>query len=465
MFHWLRNLSLTLILCTFFSAGTCADTSKLTPTEARQLAEEAYIYGFGIVENYKALFGMSIAKQSPAYSGFNNYLHGRKLYDPDYTTVVSPNNDTFYSTTWADLSREPLVIEVPPTGDTYFVVQLVDMVTDNFAYIGTRTTGTEGGTFLLTGPDNKGAFSSDKFDQVITSQSRYVALATRTATDGTPEGNEKAFAIQDGLKLAPLSQYLGEGEPKPVVDPEFSIYNADKLYGKPALFTYLNQFLTWQTPSIYETELMKRLSQIHIGPYQEFSLDSFSPVVQSAIKEGIRAGHEQIVAKANSLGQRIDGWEYIPPMGDYGQNYLFRSAVAYKFIYTNSPEEAIYPIAEADGNNRPLDGSQHNYVLRFAADELPPVKAFWSMTMYHSDTRLMVKNPIQRYSIGDRTPGLQYDEDGSLTLYLQKDSPGEDLQSNWLPAPDGPFYIIARMYIPKAEALNGDYRLPAISRQ
>ncbi|GGF47793.1 hypothetical protein GCM10011339_40460 [Echinicola rosea] len=429
------------------------------------MAEEAYIFGFGIVENYKAVFGMCIAKQSPAYSGFNNFLHGRKLYDPDYTTVVSPNNDTFYSTTWADLSQEPLVIKVPQTGDTYFVIQLVDMFTDNFAYLGTRATGTAGGTYLLVGPDYKGAYPAGRFDKVISSRSRYVALATRTATDGTEEGNKKAFAIQDGLQLSAMSDFLGGPKPKESnFKPDFPVYNADSLYSKPLLFTFLNQFLEWQSPSKEEIGLMKRLAKINVGPYQVFEMSAYSPEVQEAIKEGIKSGHDKIVAKANSLGTREDGWEYIPPMGDYGQNYLFRSAVAYKFIYTNSPEEAIYPIAEADADNESLDGGSSKYLLHFEADQIPPVKAFWSMTIYHSDTRLMVKNPIKRYSIGDRTAGLEYNPDGSLDIYIQHEMPEGDEKSNWLPAPDGPFYIIARMYIPEEAALSGSYKLPAITK-
>ncbi len=442
---------------------SASEPKPVSPDEARKLAEEAYVYGFGIVENYKAIFGMSVAKQSPAYSGFNNYLHGKKLYDPDYTTVVSPNNDTFYSTTWADLSQEPLVITVPPTGDTYFVTQLVDMATDNFAYIGTRVTGKKGGTYLLVGPDNSGAWPADKFNDVISSRSRYVALATRTATDGTEKGNKKAFAIQDGLKLTPLSAYLGTAKPTSTWQENFPVYNTEKLHGKPLLLTYLNQFLTWQSPTKEEAALMARLGRIHIGPYREFDLADFTPAVRSAIEQGITSGHKKVVDRANSLGTRERGWEYTPPMGNYGQDYLFRSAVAYKFMYTNSPEEALYPIAESDADNRPLDSSKHNYELHFPKGTLPPVDAFWSMTMYHSDTRLMVKNPIQRYSIGDRTPGLKYGKDGSLTLYLQKDSPGKALESNWLPAPDGTFYIIARMYMPKPAAVKGEYKLPAVT--
>ncbi|MFQ5641958.1 MAG: DUF1254 domain-containing protein, partial [bacterium] len=404
---WSRLITLIIICLQLGQPGFAQDTtqavdkSKLSVEEVRQLAEEAYIFGFAIVENYKALYGMCVYGKSPQFSGFNHYLHGRKLFGPQYKTVVSANNDTYYSTTWADLKDEPLVIKVPPTGDRYFVIQLVDMFTDNFAYIGTRATGKKGGVFLLVGPDNKVSVPGDKFDRVISSRSRYVALATREATDGTEADARKVFALQDKLELIPLHQYMG-WPPFPVTlqQPDFPPYDAKQLYSKPRLLTYLNIFLEWQVPAKEEKDLMQRLSKINVGPYLTFDIDAFSPEIRQAIREGIDSGHKKIVERANNLGQRVNGWEYTPPMGDYGQDYLFRSAVAYKFIYTNSPEEAIYPIAEADSKGEPLDGSQGDYVLHFDADQLPPVNAFWSMTMYHSDSRLMVENPINRYSIG-----------------------------------------------------------------
>ncbi|MFQ5645238.1 MAG: DUF1254 domain-containing protein, partial [Thiogranum sp.] len=452
---WSRLITLIIICLQLGQPGFAQDTtqavdkSKLSVEEVRQLAEEAYIFGFAIVENYKALYGMCVYDKSPQFSGFNHYLHGRKLFGPQYKTVVSANNDTYYSTTWADLKDEPLVIKVPPTGDRYFVIQLVDMFTDNFAYIGTRATGKKGGVFLLVGPDNKVSVPGDKFDRVITSRSRYVALATREATDGTEADARKVFALQDKLELIPLHQYMG-WPPFPVTlqQPDFPPYDAKQLYSKPRLLTYLNIFLEWQVPAKEEKDLMQRLSKINVGPYLTFDIDAFSPEIRQAIREGIDSGHKKIVERANNLGQRVNGWEYTPPMGDYGQDYLFRSAVAYKFIYTNSPEEAIYPIAEADSKGEPLDGSQGDYVLHFDADQLPPVNAFWSMTMYHSDSRLMVENPINRYSIGDRTKGLKYEKDGSLNIYIQKNEPAADRNANWLPAPNGPFYVIARLYMP-----------------
>ncbi len=431
-----------------------------TADEARALAEDAYTYGFAIVENYKAIFGMCVFKDSPQFSGFNNYLHGRQLFDPDYDVVVTPNNDTLYSTTFADLRTEPMVVSVPETGVRYQVIQLVDMGTDNFAYIGTRATGPKGGDFLLAGPTFKGAIPSDKFTSIIACPSQFIALATRTAING-PDDLDDVIKIQDAMSITPMSTFLGVSAPDPAPEINFPPYTPD-LHGSAKLLEYLGFFLRWHTPPLFEHALLKRLARINIGPNLDFDLEAFPLDVQQAIAEGVTAAHQKIEERGNNLGKVVDGWEYTPPMGNYGDDYLFRSAVAWKFMYTNSPEEALYPIANTDRDGNQLTGKK-DYVLHFPAGQLPPVNAFWSITMYYADTRLMVHNEIARYSIGDRTEGLQYGDDGSLTLFIQHESPEAAKATNWLPAPDREFYLVARAYMPKPPLLDGTYRLPPVT--
>ncbi|MGI9372739.1 MAG: DUF1254 domain-containing protein [Hyphomicrobiales bacterium] len=434
---------------------------QITAQEARVLAEEAYTYGFAIVENHKAIFGMCVYKDSPQYSGFNNYLHGRRLFDPDYDVVVTPNNDTLYSTTFADLRTEPLVLSVPPTGDRYQVIQLVDMGTDNFAYIGTRVTGVNGGDFLLIGPTFKGTLPVDRFTSVISCPSQFIALATRTAIDG-PDDLEEVVKIQDAMAITPMSTFLGSPAPETASEISFPPFTPE-LHGSTKLLEYLGFFLQWHTPPLFEHELLRRLAQINVGANLTFDFNAFPGDVQKAIADGLAAAHQKIEERGNNLGEVIDGWEYTPPMGDYGNNYLFRSAVAWKFMYTNSPEEALYPIANTDVEGNQLTGKK-DYVLHFPAGQLPPVNAFWSITMYFADTRLMVHNEIARYSIGDRTDGLKYGEDGSLKLYIQHEAPEAEKASNWLPAPDREFYLVARTYMPKEPLLDGTYHLPPVTR-
>lgn len=432
-----------------------------TPDEARDLAIEAYTYGFAVVENYKAIFGMCVWPDSPQYAGFNRYLHGRQLFDSSYDTVVNANNDTLYSTTFADLRVEPLVVTVPPTGSRYFVIQLVDMGTDNFAYIGTRATGPDGGDFLLVGPQCKGALPPDRFTGIITAPSDFVALATRTAIDGAAD-LPAVIEVQEGLELRPLSQVLGTKAPAPAPDIAWPPYTP-AVHGSPEMFPVLNTLLSHHVAPDADRGLLARVARIGVGAHLDFDLDAFAPGVRAAVAEGTATAHRAIEQRGNDLGTVVAGWQDIPPMGHYGTDYLFRSAVAWKFIYTNSPEEALYPIAETDADGEPLSGD-HRYRLHFPAGGLPPVDAFWSITLYDSDTRLMVDNPVDRYSIGDRTPGLRYGDDGSLTIWIQRTSPGADDEANWLPTAEGRFYLNARAYLPRPAFIDGTYRLPAVER-
>jgi len=447
----------------FLFAGAGLARADLTADEAREIGREGYIFGYAMVENYKTMFGFSIFEQSPVYSGFNTYQHNREPYDPDFTLVVTPNNDTLYSTTFADLRTEPLVITVPPTRDRYFSIQLVDFSTDNFAYIGTRETGRDGGVFALVGPNFKGSLKGDDFDRVIVAPSQFVALATRTAING-PEDASGAAEVQDGLRLTPLSDFLGKTEPVPAPAIDFLAFDP-KAVETIAFFDYLDMILDWHTPRLDEGGILGKLQRIGVlgGGVDGFEADLFDAEIKAALQEGIDAGRAEIEALGNQLGERINGWEYTPPMGNFGTDYLFRSAVAWKFLYTHSPEEALYPIANVDADGALLDGASQ-YVLRFEPGQLPPVDGFWSLTMYESETRLLVRNEINRYSIGDRTASLELDGDGALEIYIQNESPGPEKEGNWLPAPEGQFYVILRAYVPQAAMLANEYRLPAIQR-
>jgi hypothetical protein len=269
------------------------------------------------------------------------------------------------------------------------------------------------------------------------------------------------IAVQEGLRIAALSEFLGTEAGK-AIPVEFPAFSKD-VYGSPELFPLLNFLLAFHTLPDYEQEVVKQFDPIDVGPLREFNIEGFSEDVRNAIREGVEDAHAAIEEKGNNLGKVVEGWQQIPPMGNFGNDFLFRSAVAWKFIYTNSPEEAIYPIAETDADGKPLSG-EHGYVLHFPPGEMPPVRAFWSITLYDSVTRLMIHNPIERYSIGDRTPGLVYGDDGSLTIYIQHARPGPERESNWLPSPAGRFYLNVRAYMPGPEFIDGTYRLPAVRR-
>jgi hypothetical protein len=288
---------------------------QVTPEQARQLAEEAYIYGFAIVENYKAMYGMAIAEGSPVFSGFNRYLHGRQLFDADYTTVVNANNDTLYSTAFADLRAEPIVLTVPPTGTRYFVVQLVDMSTDNFAYIGTRATGNAGGDYLLLGPSFRGDVPHGPWTGVIAAPSEFIALATRTAIAGADD-LDGVIAVQEGLRVRALSEFRATDPPAAPAAVRFPPYDP-AAHGTPGLFETLNFLLRFHHSSPTDDELLARVSELGIGPYQRFALDRFDPATQRAIEEGAESGQQKIEDRGNHLGSVVQGWQDIPRMGNY----------------------------------------------------------------------------------------------------------------------------------------------------
>ncbi|QTV79672.1 DUF1254 domain-containing protein [Microbacterium sp. NIBRBAC000506063] len=248
---------------------------------------------------------MSIATQSPQFSGFNRFLHGRELFDADYDLIVNANNDTLYSTAFADLRTEPLVIDIPPTGSRYFTMQLVDMSTDNFAYLGTRTTGTEGCRALLVGPRFCGPLPDGDFARIIVSRSDFVALATRTAISGA-EDLDGVVAVQEALVLAPLSAHLGTEAPAPAPVVDFPPFTP-ALYGSPDLLGLLNVLLAFHTPALHEDGILRDLAAIGVGPHRDFDLTRFPPDVAAAIEGGVAAAHTEIEARATASARRSTG--------------------------------------------------------------------------------------------------------------------------------------------------------------
>jgi hypothetical protein len=452
-----RNILLAA-LCGVLS-HTSASAAELTPAEARAIAEEAYVFGFAPVEHYKALWAYGVEPTSPNYGGFNVPHSATRLYGPDDKAVVSANNDTIYTSAAMDLRSEPVVLKVPAIADRYYSFMLVDMVTDNFDYIGTRATGTKAGTYVVTGPGWKGQLPKDVVR--IHSPAWLVFGIGRTEVRG--EADLPAVkAVQASYQVMPLSKFLGRTAPPPAPKIDFPAFLDTKKATPEEFIRHLNFLLQWQAYPAVEFPLLERLARIGIAPGRDFKAADLPPGIFKAVEAGMAAGRERVILAADTLGQRVNGWNLSPMNGgDFQQDYLTRSAAAWKYIYINSPAEAVYPTANVDGNGQVLDG-KNRYTLTFPPGALPPVEYFWSVTMYDAKTQVPVKNPIERYSIGDRTPGLIKARDGSLTIYIQHESPGKESESNWLPAPGAPFYVILRAYGPKQELLTGTYQIPAI---
>ena len=455
------------LLASIMFIGGCANavekdamaTLQTSVTPARAIAEEAYVFGFAIVEHNKAIWAYGVEPKSPKYAGFNTIRSETRLYGPEDTAVVSANNDTLYSSALMDLRAEPVVLQVPAVTDRYYSFMLVDMVTDNFDYVGTRATGTKPGTYVVTGPGWKGHLPPGAVR--VCSPAWLVLGVGRTEIKGADD-LPAVKAVLAGYKLMPLSQFTGGPAPAAAPKIDFPTFLDAKAATTEQFIQYLNFMMQWQAFPAAEFPLLKKFEAIGIGPGRSFKASDLPPDLFKAVEEGMAAGRAKVSQQADTLGKRVNGWNLSPANGgEFGQDYLTRSAAAWKYIYINSAIEALYPTANVDGDGKALDG-QNRYVITFKKGALPPVNYFWSVTMYDAKTQVPVNNPINRFSIGDRTPGFKPAADGSLTIYLQHDSPGKDLESNWLPAPTGPFYVILRTYGPKPELLDGSYTIPPV---
>jgi hypothetical protein len=363
-----------------------------------------------------------------------------------------------------DLRSEPVVITVPKMEKSrYFVFQLMDLFTFNFAYIGSRTTGNDGGNYLVAGPGWKGE-PPKGITKVIPAETSLVSVVGRTQLF-SPADLDDVKTLQAGYKVQPLSTFEGTPSPPaaPVVDWVKPIPPTEERTSL-AFFNELAFLLQFaEPPHATERALRERFAAIGIEPGKAFNASSLSPALQAALRQGMLDGQKQIDEKRATLHGKTD--ELFGDRAFLKNDYVTRATGTQVGIGANSRDEALYPILDHDAQGQPLDGSKHRYTLRFAKGEQPPVNAFWSITMYDLPKQLLVKNPIDRYLINSpMLPQMKTDPDGGLTIYIQADSPGTDKASNWLPSPKGPFVTFMRYYWPKPELLAGKWTTPAIQR-
>ena len=452
---------LALILAFIGAAAHAQDINKLSPAEAEAIAKEAFIYGYPMVENYKTMFAYAIDKDNPQYKApFNRIYNLAGVATPKDTTVITPNSDTPYSFLWADLREEPLVLGVPEIEkDRYYALQFIDLYTYNFAYVGTATTGNGAGKFLLAGPDWRGE-APEGVKKVIRSDTDFVFVAYRTQLFD-PADLDNVKKIQAGYTVEPLSKFLGEAAPPATYKEDFPTYSPEKVKSLE-FFDYLS-FLLLFCPTVPGDKAARRsFAKIGIVFDEPFDPASFSPEMKKALEAGMADGLKAIEEKAAATKSAADLFGTREFMKN---NYLNRAVGAKLGIYGNSKQEAYYFLMTKDAGGNTLNGADNNYALTFDKGKLPPVNAFWSVTMYDGKTQLLVANPINRYLINSpMLPDLKPNDDGSLTIYIQKDSPGKDKESNWLPAPDGPIYMVLRCYWPKEAILDGQWKLPPVAR-
>jgi len=444
-------------------ALSSVSASAQVPKDAEKIAAEAYVYGFPIIDNYRVMTAYFVDRRSPEYKGPPNRVYNTaRVYTPADKAIQTPNSDTPYSFAWLDLRTEPVVLTLPPIEkDRYYSVQLVDLYTFNFAYLGTRTTGNGGGKFLIAGPDWNGT-APPGIDKVIRAETQFVFALYRTQLF-SPEDIGNVEKIQAGYGLELLSAFAGTTAPAPAPDIEFiKAISPDEERTSLDFFNILNFVLQYCPVDPSETELRARFEEIGVVPGRPLIEEMLSPEMQAALKAGMAAGQKEIDAARAASNSSAD---LFGSRAELKNNFLNRAVGAQLGIYGNSKEEAFYVGYATDASGAPLDAAANRYTLHFGANDLPPAKAFWSLTMYDLPAQLLVANPINRYLINaPMLQSLKRDADGGITLYLQNDSPGADKESNWLPAPDGPFFAVLRIYLPEPQVLSGAWNQPPIER-
>ncbi len=419
--------------------------------ETKAIAEEGFIYGLPLVMNYAIMNEYAVDPNSSQFKApFNQIKSLARVFTYKDTAVVTANSDTPYSFLWMDLRAEPIVLSLPAVSkDRYFSVMLADGHTYNYGYMGSRATGNKAGKFMVVGPDWKGEKPAG-IDKVFQSLTPFSLAAYRTQLTN-PTDMPNVEKIQAQYKAEPLSSFLGE--PAPAAAPKINFLPATSAGIKDNFWSYLGAALQYIPEADEDKDIRAKLAQIGIGPGKTFDMKSLSPEHQQAMVEAMKAGDEKIDTYLASGMTDVNGWQLGSLPGDrahYNGDWVMRAATAKAGIYGNDAAEAVYPLGRADANGQTIDTSKHNYTLTFAKGEMPPVNAFWSVTMYYGKSQLMVENPINRYLVNTAmVPDMKKNADGSVTIYIQKDSPGKAKEANWLPAPDDTAYMVMRLYWPK----------------
>ncbi len=447
--------SLCFLVVLIVLAGAVSCSKKEEPVREavshKDTYQQAYVYGFPMIAAYKAMYQFNVDKTNSQYKGpFNQVLSTAQVFTPKDTAIVTPNSDTPYSMLEVDLRAEPMVFCVPKTEkNRYYSVQLTDMYSFNYGYVGSRATGNDAGCYMIAGPDWKGD-TPKGIKKVFNSETQFGLVIYRTQLFNPADiGNVKK--IQAGYTAQPLSAFLHQPAPPAPPTPDFPAFTEDAF--KMDFPKYLNFLLQYCPPVPEETELRAKFAEAGIGAGKPWDPGKLSDAQKAELAVGVKEGFDAIDKATKGIGKDMNGWQVGSAFGDrafYHGDWLLRAAAAKAGIFGNDAVEAMYPLAKSDGAGAALDGSKHNYTLTFAAGQLPPVNAFWSVTMYDGKTQLLIENPINRYLINSpMLPSLKKNKDGSLTLYIQKDAPPADKKSNWLPAPDGPIYMVMRLYWPK----------------
>ncbi|MGH1350465.1 MAG: DUF1254 domain-containing protein [Methyloligellaceae bacterium] len=461
---FLKIFTLIILLSTGFSYG--ADIDRAT---AKRIGVKAYIYGFPILLMDRTSKVMTSDSSGNEGRKLNRLRHIQILATPAFRAVIRPNNDTLYSSAFLNLKKEPVILTIPEVKDRYASFTLLDAWTNAFATRSSRilsknTTTKYPVQVAITGPDWKGTLPANT--EQIKSPTNLVWLQGRTEVKGQADiGN--VIAIQNKYGLSSLSSYNENRAPQSEIRPASAVKQKMtpeqqvRAMDAKAFYTTLAKLITENPPPSADREMLKDLAEIGIIPGKNFDFATLPPEIQQGLGEATTAAQEflRLIPGrfSNDAQWRPDLTKV--KLGEYGTRYTLRAIVADTGFGAIKREDAVYQTARKDTDGNILSGT-NQYKIQFPKGKIPPVKGFWSLTIYDKEG-FLVANTLSRYSIGSNSK-LQYNRDGSLDIFIQHTPPASDKQSNWLPAPSGPFEVTLRMYWPEPAILDGSWKMPAL---
>jgi len=440
-------------------------SAKLTEKEAAEIGVDAYIFGYPLITMEMTRRVMTnVVEPSGTHAPLGQFCNMRVYPDAAFRDVTAPNADTLYSTAWVDLTKEPYVLSIPDEGDRYYLMPMLDAWTTVFEVPGKRTSGDKAQAYAITGPGWTG-----KLPEGVTeykSPTNWVWILGRTYCTGTPDDYKAVHALQDQYILVPLSSYGKEYVvPKGTVDPNIDMKTpvrdqVEKLTAAE-YFQLLAKLMKDNLPTAEDAPMVAKLAKIGIVSGEGFDMSKLDPAVAKGIEAAPKSGVETIMAQFKKLGTEVNGWKIFTKTGIYGTAYADRALVTAIGLGANRPQDAVYPTSEADAEGKPYSGA-NKYLMHFDKGQTPPVDGFWSLTMYNKEY-FFVENPLNKYTVSPRND-LKYNDDGSLDIYIQNESPGKEKEANWLPAPQDEFKLMLRLYWPKEanpSIIDGTWTPPA----
>jgi DNA sulfur modification protein DndE len=457
----MKKLTKFIMLCFILHAEL--SVAILNDKEALILATEAYIYGYPLITMDMTRKVMTNVTSVEAMRGpMGQFVNAREYPNATFRDVTAPNADTLYSSAWLDLSEEPYILHVPDEKGRYYLMPMLSGWTEVFAVPGKRTTGTQVHDFAIVGPHWSGSLPKGMTE--LKSPTNMVWILGRTYCTGTPEDYKAVHSIQDEYKLMPLSYYgkpytPPKGKVESSIDMKTPVRDQVNALDAPTYFKKLAELMKNNPPSKEDALMVAKLEKLGIIPGQDFDLTKAEQSVAKALHQSVKQAQMKIMAHEKKAGVDKNGWTFATKTGLYGTDYLQRAFVSAVGLGANKPQDAIYPTTTVDKAGKKLNGTKH-YVMHFAKGQMPPVKGFWSLTMYN-DNYFFIENPLNRYTLSSRSE-FKKNSDGSIDIYIQHESPGNDKESNWLPAPEGNFILMLRFYWPKDAIINGKWSIPAV---